>query len=92
VGFTLTVSPKWGYDIMGIHNGKCPNEHTKLVDEEGKHVEDIGEKLEVCAVLFDKLYNYVPVVKLPAKVEPEQLQPPPEAPPHLGSPPLYSNA
>lgn len=54
---------------MGIYSSKHSNEHAKLVDVEGKQVEDIGEKLEVCVMLFDKLYNYAPVVKLPEEIE-----------------------
>jgi hypothetical protein len=74
-----------------IYNGKCPNKHATIVDAEGKWVEGTGEKLEVCVMFFDKLYNCVHVVKLPTKTEPEELRPPFEPPPHPGLPPLYSN-
>ncbi|CAK9870094.1 unnamed protein product [Sphagnum jensenii] len=59
--------------LMGIYNDKRPNEHATIVDAKGT-----GEKLEVCVVFFDKLYNCAPIVKLPAKVEPEELWPLPE--------------
>jgi hypothetical protein len=77
---------------QSIYSGKCHNKHVTIVDAKGKRVEGIGEKLEVCAVFFDKLYNYAPVVKLPAEAKPEESRPPLEPPPHLGSPPLYSSA
>jgi hypothetical protein len=73
--------------FMGIYNDKHPNEHATIVDAKG-----IEEKLEVCVVFFDKLYNYASVVKLPAKVEPKELQPLPEPLSHPGLPPHYSNA
>jgi hypothetical protein len=43
-------------------------------------------------MFFDKLYNCVPIVKLPAEVEPKESQPPPEPRLDPGLPPLYSNA
>jgi hypothetical protein len=77
--------------LIGIYSGKRPKEHATIMDAKGKQVKGTGEKLEVCAVFFDKLYNCVPTVKLPAKAKPEELRPPPEPPLHLGSPPLYSS-
>jgi len=73
--------------LVGIYNGKRPNEHATIVDAEGTK-----EKLEVCVVFFDKLYNCAPIVKLPTKVEPEELRPLPEPPSHPSLPPHYSNA
>ncbi len=69
---------------MSIYSDKRPNEHAKIVDAEGKRVEGIGEKLEVCVVFFDKLYNYVHAIKLLAKIEPEE--------PWCMFAPLYSSA
>ncbi len=73
--------------LAGIYNNKCPNKHATIVDAEGT-----GEQLEMCVVFFDKLYNCAPIVKLPAKVEHEELQPLPEPLSHPGLPPHYSNA
>ncbi|CAM6030727.1 unnamed protein product [Sphagnum balticum] len=77
---------------MGIYSSKCHNKHVTVVDAKGKWVEGTEEKLEVCVVFFDKFYNYAHVVNLPAEAKPEELWPPLEPPPHLGSPPLYSSA
>jgi hypothetical protein len=49
---------------MGIYSDKRPNEHATIVDVEGKWVEGTREKLEVCVVFFDKIYNCAFVVKL----------------------------
>jgi hypothetical protein len=59
--------------LVGIYNDKRPNEHATIVDAEGTE-----EKLEVCVMFFDKLYNCALVVKLPARVEHEELRPLPE--------------
>ncbi|CAM6015334.1 unnamed protein product [Sphagnum balticum] len=77
--------------FMGIYSGKYPNEHATIVDEKGKQVEGIEEKLEVCAVFFDKLYNCAPAVKLPTEVKFEEPRPPLKPPSHLGLPPFYSS-
>jgi hypothetical protein len=73
--------------LTGIYNSKHPNNHPSIVDAEG-----IGDKLEVCVVFFDNLYNCVLANKLFIEVEPDKPQPPLECPLHLGSPPLYSSA
>ncbi len=43
--------------LTGIYSGKRPNEHVTIVDAKGKRVVGTREKLEVCAMFFDKLYN-----------------------------------
>jgi hypothetical protein len=61
--------------LISIYSGKRPNEHAIIVDRKGKRVEGTEEKLELCAMFFDKLYNCAPVVKLFAKLELEELRP-----------------
>ncbi len=73
--------------LTGTYNSKHPNKHPSIVDAEG-----IGDKLEMCVMFFDNLYNCVLANKLPIKVEPDELQPPLECPLHLGPPPFYSSA
>jgi hypothetical protein len=69
--------------LTGIYNSK----HPSIVDAEGT-----CNKLEVCVVFFNNLYNCVFVSKLPIEVELDKPQPLLECPLHLGSPPLYSSA
>jgi hypothetical protein len=77
--------------LTGVYSDKRPNEHSIIVDEEGKWVEGTREKLEVCVVFFDKLYNCAPTIKLFVEAEFKEPRPPPKPPPHPSSPPLYSN-
>jgi len=72
----------WVLRLTCIYSGKRPNEHATIADAEGKWAEGAKEKLEVCAMFFDKLYNCALAVKLPAEAEPEEPWPLLEPPLH----------
>jgi hypothetical protein len=65
--------------LMGIYNSTRPNKHTTIVDVEGKWVKGNKEKLEVCVVFFDKLYNCAHVVKVARKSKARKAMAPSQA-------------
>jgi hypothetical protein len=53
-----------GIVVHGHLQQQVLQEHATIVDEEGKQIEGTREKLEVCVMFFDKIYNCALVVKL----------------------------
>ena len=67
--------------LVDVYGGKRANDFAHLENAEGNRVEGAEEKLEACAVYFDKLLNCAKAVQLPEFEQPEAARPPPGASP-----------